>query len=81
MIGENGTVIVYPGEQPQIAPPGYLQIRDYLVDSEFSAADIMMGYSLFLAQRVGAMDDEEFPNVTAYLARLRGRPAFLRAMD
>ncbi|MES9812208.1 MAG: HAD-IIB family hydrolase [Candidatus Thiodiazotropha sp.] len=33
MIGENGAVIIYPGEAPQIAPPGYLQIRDFLVDS------------------------------------------------
>ncbi|MGD8914149.1 MAG: HAD-IIB family hydrolase [Candidatus Thiodiazotropha sp.] len=33
MIGENGAVIVYPGEDPQVAPPGYMQIRDYLVDS------------------------------------------------
>ncbi|MES9991989.1 MAG: HAD-IIB family hydrolase [Candidatus Thiodiazotropha sp.] len=33
IIGENGAVIIYPGEEPQIAPPGYLQIRDFLVDS------------------------------------------------
>ncbi|MEW8505852.1 MAG: HAD-IIB family hydrolase [Candidatus Thiodiazotropha sp.] len=33
MIGENGAVISYPGEEPQIVPPGYLQIRDFLVDS------------------------------------------------
>jgi mannosyl-3-phosphoglycerate phosphatase len=33
MIGENGAVIIYPGEPAQIAPPGYLQIRDFLVDS------------------------------------------------
>ncbi|MEJ2611086.1 MAG: HAD-IIB family hydrolase [Candidatus Thiodiazotropha sp.] len=32
LVAENGAVIVYPGEAPQIAPPGYLQIRDYLID-------------------------------------------------
>jgi mannosyl-3-phosphoglycerate phosphatase len=36
MIGENGAVIVYPGEDPQVAPPGYLQIRDYLINSRSS---------------------------------------------
>jgi len=54
--------------------------QDYLVDGEFTAADIMMGYSIFLAQRVSAMGEGEFPNVTAYFARLRARPAFVRAM-
>ena len=57
-----------------------LEGQDYLVDGEFTAADIMMGYSMFLAQRVSAMDDEEFPNVTAYFARLRARPAYQRTM-
>jgi mannosyl-3-phosphoglycerate phosphatase len=36
MIGENGAVIVYPGEDPQVAPPGYMQIRDYLVNSRMN---------------------------------------------
>jgi glutathione S-transferase len=54
--------------------------QDYLVDGEFTAADIMMGYSIFLAQRVSAMDDAEFPNVGAYFARLKARPAFVRTM-
>lgn len=54
--------------------------RDYLIDGEFSAADIMMGYSLFLARWVSAMDDGEFPNVTSYFKRLTERPAFVRTM-
>jgi glutathione S-transferase len=54
--------------------------QDYLVGSEFTAADIMMGYSLFLARWVGAMDPGEFPNVSAYFARLEARPAFVRTM-
>ena len=47
---------------------------------EFTAADIMMGYSVFLAQWVGAMEEGEFPSVSVYYARLRSRPAFGRAM-
>ena len=54
--------------------------QDYLIDDEFTAADIMMGYSVFLAHRVKAMDEGEFPNVTAYYARLRARPAFVKTM-
>ena len=54
--------------------------QTYLIDDEFTAADIMMGYSVFLADRVKAMDEGEFPNVTAYYARLRARPAFVKTM-
>ncbi len=31
-VAENGAVIAYPGEEPQIAPPGYHLIRDFLID-------------------------------------------------
>lgn len=31
-VAENGAVIAYPGEPPQIAPPGYYLLRDFLVD-------------------------------------------------
>lgn len=44
MIGENGAVITYPGEAPQIAPPGYLQIRDFLVDSRANPAYNTLGF-------------------------------------
>ena len=57
-----------------------LEGQDHLVDGEFTAADIMMGYSVFLAHWVGAMEPEEFPNVAAYFARLKARPAFAKAM-
>ncbi len=53
-----------------------LEGRDYLLGSEFSAADIMMGYSLALARRLGLLD-ERYPNVVAYMDRLGARPGFL----
>jgi mannosyl-3-phosphoglycerate phosphatase len=31
-VAENGAVIAYPGEEPQIAPPGYYLVRDFLID-------------------------------------------------
>jgi glutathione S-transferase len=48
--------------------------REYLLRSGFSAADIGVGYSLHLADRL--IDLAKFPNVTRYLERLRARPAF-----
>jgi glutathione S-transferase len=51
-----------------------LMDQDYLLSSGFSAADIGVGYSLHLADRL--IDLAQFPNVTRYLQRLRARPAF-----
>jgi glutathione S-transferase len=48
--------------------------RDYLLRPGFSAADIGVGYSLHLADRL--IELARFPNVARYLERLRARPAF-----
>jgi glutathione S-transferase len=48
--------------------------RPYLLGSGFSAADIGIGYSLHLADRL--VDLAKFPGVARYLGRLRERPAF-----
>jgi glutathione S-transferase len=48
--------------------------RDYLLGSGFSAADIGVGYSLHLADRL--IDLAKCPSVARYLERLRSRPAF-----
>jgi glutathione S-transferase len=48
--------------------------RAYLLRSGFSAADIGVGYSLHLADRL--IDLTKFPNVARYLEALRTRPAF-----
>jgi glutathione S-transferase len=53
--------------------------RQYLLGSEFTAADIMMGYSLLLVKWFGLLTPE-YPNVTAYLARLEQRPALRKAL-
>jgi glutathione S-transferase len=46
--------------------------------SEFSAADVMLGYSLALASFMKLIDDDT-PNARAYLDRCRARPAFKAA--
>ncbi len=51
--------------------------QEFLV-GEFTAADIMMGYSLLLAERMEVLDDT-YPEVLAYYARLQARPGFVIA--
>jgi glutathione S-transferase len=53
--------------------------QPFLLGVEFSAADIMMGYTLFLVERAGLLAD--YPGAAEYLARLRARPACQRAFD
>ncbi|MCY3592355.1 MAG: glutathione S-transferase family protein [Acidobacteria bacterium] len=52
-----------------------LEGRDYLMGGELTAADIMMGYSLALAQRLDVLDDR-YPKLLAYMSRLEARPGF-----
>ena len=51
---------------------------DYLLGDRFSAADIMMAYTLLVAQVFDLLGDR--PRLEAYLARLTARPAFARAL-
>jgi len=53
----------------------------YLVDGAFSAADIMMGYTLILARRFNVLVPGSHPNVNAYMARLESHPAFIKAQS
>jgi glutathione S-transferase len=55
-----------------------LEGKDYLLGSELSGADIMMGYSLQFAEWFGLLADAH-PHLNAYLARLKARPAFQKA--
>jgi glutathione S-transferase len=55
-------------------------LRDdgYVVGAAFTAADIMLGFTLVAGQVLGVLD-ERFPKTNAYLARLLERPAFGKA--
>jgi glutathione S-transferase len=53
--------------------------RQYLCGDAFTAADVMMGYSLLLAKWFGMLD-EQYPNLSAYLARLEARPGLQKAL-
>jgi glutathione S-transferase len=57
-----------------------LATDDYLVGNTFSAADVMMGFTLLTARLLGVLD-ARFPRVGTYLDRLERRPAFRRAAE
>jgi len=48
---------------------------DWLVGDLFTAADVMMGFSVLAAKSVGVLD-ERFPRLNAYLGRVFERKAF-----
>jgi glutathione S-transferase len=81
---ESGDVVASDGEQKARVCVEVIERavsnRDFLLGSEFSAADIMMGYSLQLLAHLEVLDDR-YPDTQAYLERLRGRDAFTRAMN
>jgi len=52
--------------------------RDYLI-GDFSGADIMLGHSVFMSNRLGCVTDE-MTNIRGYVGRIEQRPAFVKAM-
>jgi glutathione S-transferase len=56
-----------------------LEKQDYLYDDEFTAADVVAGYALYVANEGGALPPE-CPKLRAYYERLSARPAFKKAV-
>ena len=54
--------------------------KDYLLGGEFSAADVMMGFTLMAARALGVLD-QAYPRLGQYLARLEARPAFKASVE
>ena len=52
--------------------------KDYLI-GDFSAADLMLGHSCFMANRMGCVS-EEMQNIKDYVARINARPASQKAI-
>ena len=52
--------------------------KDYLI-GDFSAADLMLGHSCFMENRLGCISDE-MQNIKDYVARIADRPAFKKAI-
>ena len=53
---------------------------EYLAGREFTAADIMMGFSLTTMRYFQPYELKGHPNILAYLQRICARPAYQRAM-
>lgn len=54
---------------------------EYFAGKEFTAADIMMGFSLTTMRYFQPYELGRCPNVVKYLARIGARPAYRRAME
>ena len=52
--------------------------KDYLI-GDFAAADLMLGHSCFMANRLGCVNDD-MQNIKDYVARIKERPAFKKAI-
>jgi glutathione S-transferase len=52
--------------------------KDYLIGN-FSAADVMLGHSCFMANRLGCVKDE-MAHIKNYVAKIEARPAFQKAI-
>ena len=56
-----------------------LEGKDYLI-GDFSGADIMLGHSCYMSNRMGCVTDE-MKNIKDYVERLSSRPAFLKMTE
>lgn len=56
-----------------------MQGKEYLA-GDFTAADTMLGHSLLMAERMQIVNDSH-PNLKAYTARLKARPALQKAFE
>ena len=55
-----------------------LDDKDYLI-GDFSAADCMLGHSCYMANKLGAVNDD-MENIKRYVADIESRPAFKKAI-
>ncbi len=66
--------------QKSLAPINETLIgKDYLI-GDFSAADIMLGHSCFMADKLGCISDE-MTDLKRYVQRISNRPAFKTAIE
>ena len=82
--GERIPAVVEDGRERAIATLAVLERsldgKEWLLGAEFSAADVMMGYTLHAAKLFGLLEGR-FPNLNGYVDRLEARPAFQKAQE
>ncbi|HSG91850.1 MAG TPA: glutathione S-transferase [Pseudomonadales bacterium] len=52
---------------------------DWFVENRFGAADVMLSFQIEIAPMLHTL--EPFPNLAAFLTRIRARPAYARALE
>jgi len=57
-----------------------LSARPYFAGQDFTAADLMMMFPLFLAKNFLQVDLSPYPNIGSYIERIESRPAYQKAM-
>jgi glutathione S-transferase len=69
-------------EMPKLFPPlnHHLTQHNYLVDDQFSAADVAVGAYLAYMPRMLQLDFSEYPAIAKYVENLSQRPAFKTGM-
>ena len=74
LFADNETQTLYRYLESELAK------RDYIAGDSFSAADIMLSYTLMMAQSLAATVPDEvfasYPAINSYLARLKSREAY-----
>ena len=65
-------------EMPRLLTPlnNIFQENSYLMDENFTVADVAVGYYLYMAKLLFNLDWQEYPSVLDYLERLSQRQAF-----
>ena len=56
-----------------------LENKEYLIGN-FSGADIMLGHSLYMSNKLGCVNDD-MTNIKTYIDRLEARPCFNKAIN
>lgn len=92
MIIENSELLPEAERRPEAAEQGrrafgfyakeldaHLKDRTYLIDDSFTAADIVVGYALHVAESCHALP-KSLHSLRAYYERLAARPAFQKAV-
>ena len=69
-------------EMPKLFPPlnEHFTKHDYLINDQFSAADIAVGAYLAYMPMMLQLDFSDYPGITKYVERLSQRPAFKTTM-
>jgi glutathione S-transferase len=55
--------------------------HQYIAGDDFTGADIMVAYPLMMAEGMQPPPFADYPQITAYIARLKARPAYIRAAE